>query len=127
MRCSGGQDPERFLSGRTGEILSKAVSDGSSTVNHIPQRKEPFLHGIRRWQWPLLIGLLWGFALPSGVRAEGIFHLGTLPPGPRPVPVVASFFLSDISDIDDQNETFRIKGLLKLEWRDERHAFDAKA
>lgn len=34
------------------------------------------------------------------------------------------FFLSDISDIHSENETFEIKGLLKLEWRDERHAFD---
>lgn len=47
-----------------------------------------------------------------------------LPPGPRPVPVQASFFLSDINRIDDQQETFEMKGLLKLQWVDRRQAFD---
>jgi hypothetical protein len=50
----------------------------------------------------------------------------TLPPGTRPIEVRVRFFLSDINDINERTETFEIKGLLALQWRDERFVFDPK-
>ncbi len=64
--------------------------------------------------------------LIRGVNAQEIQYAPNLPPGPKPVQVTARFFLSDINDINEQAETFEMKGLLKLKWRDERHAFDSK-
>ena len=77
----------------------------------------------RRKFWPYLLLLL--FTLPLDTAANEFpeaFNL--LPPGPRPVEVRAHFFLSDINDINEQTETFEIKGLLALRWRDERYVFD---
>ena len=61
-----------------------------------------------------------------GTSAQEILFAQNLPPGPKPVQVTARFFLSDINDINEQAETFEMKGLLKLKWRDERHVFDPK-
>ena len=52
--------------------------------------------------------------------------LNALPPGIRPIEVQVRFFLSDINDINERAETFEIRGLLELQWRDERHVFDPK-
>lgn len=41
-----------------------------------------------------------------------------------PVVVRAGFDLRDINEIDDEAETFEFMGVLTLEWRDERQAFD---
>jgi hypothetical protein len=51
-------------------------------------------------------------------------------PTPReggPVVVRARFDLRDINQIDDEAETFEFEGVLVLEWRDERQAFDPTA
>ena len=73
--------------------------------------------------WPYLLFLL--FTLPLNTAAEEFPDaLNLLPPGARPIEVQARFFLSDINDINEQTETFEIKGLLALQWRDERHEFD---
>ena len=51
-------------------------------------------------------------------------------PTPReggPVVVRAGFDLQDINEIDDEAETFEFEGVLTLEWRDERQAFDPAA
>jgi hypothetical protein len=47
-----------------------------------------------------------------------------LPPGSKPLEVDVFFFLNDISDIDEQEETFQLKGNLELTWKDTRLAFD---
>ncbi len=44
-----------------------------------------------------------------------------------PVIVRAGFDLRDINEIDDEAETFEFEGVLTLEWRDERQAFDPAA
>jgi hypothetical protein len=59
------------------------------------------------------------------VSAAGVEPELTLPPGPGPVEVRASYRLEDVTDIDDRDETFSFTGTLVLEWRDERQAFDA--
>jgi hypothetical protein len=41
--------------------------------------------------------------------------------------VRAGFDLRDINEIDDEAETFEFEGVLTLEWRDERQAFDPAA
>ena len=55
---------------------------------------------------------------------ESIIEKNILPPGPQPIEVQVRFFLSDINDINERTETFEIKGLLALQWRDERYMFD---
>ena len=81
------------------------------------------INQIRRISWLYL--LLFMFAAPLDTTAdENNDALNLLPPGPRPLEVQARFFLSDINDINEQAETFEIKGLLTLQWRDERFVFD---
>lgn len=47
------------------------------------------------------------------------------PPGERPIVVEVQFFLSDLNEINDQSETFEIKGVMMLSWKDSRHSFNA--
>ena len=63
----------------------------------------------------------------DAVADEPDIAFNTLPPGPRPIQVRVRFFLSDINDINERTETFEIKGMLALQWRDERFVFDPKA
>ena len=65
-------------------------------------------------------------ALPTAAEPA----LLSLPAPPRdggPVVVRAAFDLRDINEIDDEAETFEFEGVLILEWRDERQAFDPAA
>ena len=65
------------------------------------------------------------FTLPLNTAADEFPDaLNLMPPGARPIEVQARFFLSDINDINEQTETFEIKGLLALQWQDERYVFD---
>ena len=48
-----------------------------------------------------------------------------LPPDPKPLEVKAFFYLSDINYINEQDETFEIKGSLELTWKDPRQSFDS--
>ena len=83
------------------------------------------INQIKRVSWLYL--LLFMFAAPlDTVADENNDALNLLPPGSRPVEVRARFFLSDINDINERNETFEIKGLLALQWKDERYVFDPK-
>ena len=41
--------------------------------------------------------------------------------------VLASFQLRDINEINEQAETFAFSGVMTLEWKDERQAFDPAA
>ena len=61
------------------------------------------------------------------IYAENAQPLYNLPPGQKPVEIDAFFFLSDINNISEQNETFEIKGSLELQWKDPRQAFDSTA
>ena len=54
-------------------------------------------------------------------------HLYNLPPGPKPLQVKAFFYLSDINYINEQDETFEIKGSLELTWKDSRQSFDPQS
>ena len=45
----------------------------------------------------------------------------------KPTPIVASFRLLSISEIDDEAETVAFSGILTLVWKDERQAFDPVA
>ena len=53
-----------------------------------------------------------------------LLSLPTPPQDGGPVVVRAGFDLRDINEIDDEAETFEFRGVLTLEWRDERQAFD---
>ena len=47
-------------------------------------------------------------------------------PAARPVEVRAAFHLLDLQEIDDEAETFEFSGIMTLQWKDERQAFDSK-
>lgn len=49
------------------------------------------------------------------------------PPSDGPFPVGIGFQLIDIISIDDQSETFEFSGILSVQWKDERQAFDPAA
>ena len=76
------------------------------------------------WRRVVLVLMLMAGA-GRGVAAGGAERELTLPPADGPVEVRASFRLEDITDIDDRDEVFSFTGMLVLEWRDERQAFDA--
>jgi Neurotransmitter-gated ion-channel ligand binding domain len=85
---------------------------------------------------PLLVGALLigslAFAAPPGPSptatrpAAPVDQTRLLAPRPGDGPVVVrtSFWLRDVNDIDDSAETFHFSGILRLEWRDPRQAFD---
>ncbi len=76
------------------------------------------------WRSCWLCLLLLIMAAPGFAQTEEYLAILSLPPGSRPVPVEALFYLSDITRIDDQEETFHVKGTLALNWKDTRQAFD---
>lgn len=47
-----------------------------------------------------------------------------LPPSDGPVKVRATFHLLDITEIDEEAETFEFSGVVELQWIDKRQAFD---
>ena len=47
-------------------------------------------------------------------------HTGT------PVPVSVGFFLSDVTDVNEERQMFEFEGRLTLQWKDERQAFDSE-
>ncbi len=49
------------------------------------------------------------------------------PPSDGPVEVRVGFQLIDINAIDEQDETFQFSGVLTVQWKDERQAFDPAA
>jgi hypothetical protein len=73
---------------------------------------------------PGLPTLILALTVPLMTAAQEVPYGHNLPPGSRPIEVKAHFFLSDINDINDQAETFEIKGVLALQWQDPRYAFD---
>ena len=76
---------------------------------------------MTRWYSLLFILQLGLVKLPLASAQQ---HLYNLPPGPKPLQVKAFFYLSDINYINEQDETFEIKGSLELTWKDIRQSFD---
>ena len=64
-----------------------------------------------------------GIAGPA-VANPALLSLPTASRDGGPVVVRAGFDLRDINEIDDEAETFEFEGVLTLEWRDERQAFE---
>jgi hypothetical protein len=63
----------------------------------------------------------------SAVAQPALLSLPTPTRDGGPVVVQAGFDLHDINKIDDETETFEFEGVLVLEWRDVRQAFDPAA
>jgi hypothetical protein len=59
----------------------------------------------------------------SGGVSAAPFILGP-PPGDAPTRVSIGFFLSEVSNVDEQAETFEFEAILTLKWKDVRLAFD---
>ncbi len=51
-------------------------------------------------------------------------HLLGPPETERPVPVNVGFYLTDIVEVDDEQKTIEVEGVLTLRWHDERQRFD---
>jgi len=62
-------------------------------------------------------------SVPRGAVGAEPFILGP-PLQDAPTRVSVGFFLSEVSDVDEQAETFEFEGILTLKWRDARLAFD---
>jgi hypothetical protein len=72
--------------------------------------------------WALGLMLAWG-AFAAANPDERDFDL---PGTARPVEVRASFHLRDLQEIDDEAESFEFSGIMTLQWKDERQAFDSE-
>lgn len=68
--------------------------------------------------------LLLASVLPGIGADRAQTALLTPPPIDGPVVVRTGFQLLDISSIDEQTETFQFSGVLSVEWKDERQAFN---
>ena len=97
------------------------------TLLHRTGIQRPMPGGTQIYARP--IGLPWLLLLlmlfpPRNATAGENIHPFNIPPGPPPLEVQVRFFLSDIDEINEQTETFEIKGVIYLKWKDERQAFD---
>jgi len=57
------------------------------------------------------------------VSDDAPFVLGP-PNSSEPIPIHVGFFLSDVTDVDEEREMFEFEAVLTVSWRDERQAFD---
>ena len=57
------------------------------------------------------------------VSNDAPFVLGP-PNSSEPIPIHVGFFLSDVTDVDEEREMFEFEAVLTVSWRDERQAFD---
>ena len=73
---------------------------------------------------PLRAFLVWGPLFIAFVAQADEDSLG---PPSVPTVVEMGFYLSDINDVNEQQETFEFEARLVSRWRDPRHAFDATA
>ena len=64
------------------------------------------------------------FSMALATEPDGEPFLLDPPGGDEPVMVRVGFFLSDVTDVDEERETFEFEGRLTLQWKDERQAFD---
>jgi hypothetical protein len=59
----------------------------------------------------------------NAVSQQEPFVLGP-PQSTVPVRVSLGFYVSDVNDVDEENQRFEVEGILTLKWKDERLAFD---
>jgi len=71
----------------------------------------------------LLAGCAITAAVPAQVPNDALFLLGPPNPG-EPTTVHVGFFLSDVTDVDEEREMFEFESVLTLKWHDARQAFD---
>ena len=64
-----------------------------------------------------------GLVAPPVARAQD-FLLGP-PDRGAPTFVQVGFYLTDVVEVDEENETFAFEGVLTLKWHDQRQAFDS--
>ena len=76
---------------------------------------------IRMSRHPYRLAMLIAMSLSATGHASDI--LGP-PMEHGPVVVDIGFYLSDIDDINEEQETFEFEGILTLSWTDPRQAFD---
>jgi hypothetical protein len=87
---------------------------------------------VRGQGWPrsLAMSLTWALGLmlawETFAAANSDERDFALPGAARPVEVRAAFHLLDLQEIDDEAETFEFSGIMTLQWKDERQAFDSK-
>jgi hypothetical protein len=72
----------------------------------------------------VLAAVCWGGIAGPTAAEPALLNLPTPSRDGGPVVVRAGFDVRDINEIDDEAETFEFEGVLTLEWRDERQAFD---
>jgi len=53
------------------------------------------------------------------VSDDAPFVLGP-PNSSEPIPIHVGFFLSDVTDVDEEREMFKFEAVLTVSWRDER-------
>jgi hypothetical protein len=75
----------------------------------------------------IAIALLLLVPAATALTAPPATELLTPPPSEGPFVVQTGFQLLDINIIDDQSETFSFTGILSVQWKDERQAFDPAA
>ena len=100
---------------------------------HFPRTMSP--ENKPRFGRPRLVAAAWivglviccsqsAAAQPSGSHASQSILLAP-PQADRPTPIVVSFRLLSMSEINDEAETVAFSGILTLVWKDERQAFDS--
>ncbi len=94
-----------------------------SPENKLRFGREPLVAAI----WFVMLGIFCSqtvAARPSGSPSSQSVLLAP-PQADRPTPIVASFRLLSMSEINDEAETVAFSGILTLVWKDERQAFDS--
>jgi hypothetical protein len=74
-----------------------------------------------------ILAIVFLLSAPAAAAPPSQIELLTPPPSDGPVVVRTGFQLIDITLIDDQSETFEFTGMLSVQWKDERQAFDPAA
>jgi len=91
-----------------------------------PRRPTRYENRVRSLAQVLGMSFLLAVATASAA-APTQTELLTPPPSDGPFVVQTGFQLLDITMIDDQSETFEFTGILSVQWKDERQAFDPAA
>ncbi|MDG2306891.1 MAG: hypothetical protein P8R42_20050 [Candidatus Binatia bacterium] len=73
----------------------------------------------------ILVWLVAAASLFVGPNAHAASHILGPPTDDGPVIVNVGFYLSDISDVDEEQETIQFEGIVTMRWKDPRQAFDS--
>jgi hypothetical protein len=101
--------------------LQAAPADFDMAPSHAISYQPPVPNLCRVLATTLLLSVAAGASSPSQTE------LLTPPPSDGPFVVQTGFQLLDITLIDDHSETFEFTGILSVQWKDERQAFDPAA